>query len=333
MKTANTAAPTEGVGLHVVGAEDHPSSERQNLERRVEELEARVRAGEQRRRAMLHIMSDLAQTNRRLNDQRRAMIHIMGDLRHTTEEIRQREHELREKQEQLVQTAKLATIGELTTGVAHELNDPLNNIGLYIGNVLDSIELKIWDVERMERDLARARQQVAKATEIINHLRTFGRAAPRVREPVEVNEIIKSAVSLFSDQLRLREIELLQEPAEEDPVVMGNPIELEQVLLNLLHNARDAVAEAELKKISVSSRVDQDFVAITVEDSGGGIPPALKERVFDPFFTTKRVGQGTGLGLSIVYGIIQDHGGEIFVDGTTTGARFVIRLPLNTETE
>jgi len=280
---------------------------------------------------MLHIMMDLTETNRRLGDQRRAMIHIMGDLRDTTEEIRRREQELRDKQEQLVQTAKLATIGELTTGVAHELNDPLNNIGLYIGNVLDLMVLETWDSERIELDLGRAKQQVAKATEIINHLRTFGRAAPRQREPVEINGVIESSVSLFSEQFRLREVELVLELAAENPSVLGNPIQLEQVLLNLLNNARDAVAGSDEKRIRVSSRVGQGWVRVMVQDSGPGVPKELEERIFDPFFTTKEVGQGTGLGLSIVYGIVNDHEGQIYLDRTTEGARFVMELPLESK--
>src|ERR1043165_7399619 len=105
------------------------------------------------------------------------MIHIMGDLSETTAEMQRREQELRDKQEQLVQAGKLATLGELTTGIAHELNNPLNNIGLYIGNLLDQIELGMLDKAQLSKDLRGALQQVRKATEIITHLRTFGRLA------------------------------------------------------------------------------------------------------------------------------------------------------------
>jgi C4-dicarboxylate-specific signal transduction histidine kinase len=333
VSAASAAGARLATDLHPVDAEfgKGANDPLRALEERVRELEAHVRAGEQRRRAMIHIMSDLAETNRRLNDQRRAMIHIMGDLRDTTEEIRRRELELREKQEQLVQTAKLATIGELTTGVAHELNNPLNNIGLYIGNVLDLIGLDNWDEARIERDLERAQQQLAKATEIISHLRTFGRAAPKHRVPVEINGIIESSISLFSEQFRLSEIELVLELADEDPRVLGNPIQLEQVLLNLLNNSRDAVAGSDEKRIRVSSGVAEASVFLAVEDSGPGIPGELEERIFDPFFTTKEVGQGTGLGLSIVYGIVKDHDGQIFSDKIASGARFVIQLPLENE--
>src|SRR6478609_1969317 len=129
------------------------------------------------RRALLHILQDVHFSNERLERSRKAMIHIMGSLRETTEEVQRREQELREKQEQLVQAGKLATLGELTTGVAHELNNPLNNIGLFIGNVIDLIELGKGDPQRILRELHSAMQQVHKATEIISHLRTFGRAA------------------------------------------------------------------------------------------------------------------------------------------------------------
>src|SRR5712692_9418430 len=131
------------------------------------------------RRALMHILQDSYQSNLRLENSRKAMIHIMSDLRETTAEVQRREQELREKQEQLVQAGKLATLGELTTGVAHELNNPLNNIGLFIGNAIDLIELGVVDAnpEQILHELSSAMQQVRKATEIISHLRTFGRAA------------------------------------------------------------------------------------------------------------------------------------------------------------
>ena len=144
--------------------------------------ESNRKLGDQRK-AMLHILKDSHRSNLRLEDSRKAMIHIMGDLRETTQEMERREQELRDKQEQLVQAGKLATLGELTTGVAHELNNPLNNIGLYVGNVIDRIQLGELDRERRSHDLEKAMEQVRKATEIISHLRTFGRAAPVTVEP------------------------------------------------------------------------------------------------------------------------------------------------------
>lgn len=341
-------------------------------------LEMRVRQGEERRRAMLHIMGDLNDTNKRLSDQRKAMIHIlsdyekdrsrlarqterldnsrrallhilqdshksnlrlansrkalihiMDDLRKTTAAIERREHELRDKQEQLVQAGKLATLGELTTGVAHELNNPLNNIGLFVGNVIDHIEMGMGDRDWILRELNSAVQQVRKATEIISHLRTFGRAATVSREPLCVHEVITRALSLMSEQLRLRQIEVALELDAADPIVIGNPIQLEQVFINLLTNARDAVAGSPHKRVRIGSTIQSDQVELLFSDTGPGIPPGLEQRIFDPFFTTKEVGAGTGLGLSITYGIIREHQGMISVSNHPgEGAAFLIQLPL-----
>src|SRR3989449_7679691 len=280
------------------------------------------------RRALLHILQDSHQSNLRLESSRKAMIHIMGDLRETTAEMQRREQELRDKQEQLVQAGKLATLGELTTGVAHELNNPLNNIGLFVGNAIDLIELGATDRGQIVRELRRTTQQVHKATEIISHLRTFGRAAPVSREPISLRQVIERALSLMQEQLRLREIKVMVDLGSEDPVVVGNPIQLEQVFINLLTNARDAVADAPHKAIRISGSVGSASVEIAFADTGKGIPAGLERRIFDPFFTTKQVGKGTGLGLSITYGIVKEHGGTISVSSRPgEGATFLLNLP------
>jgi C4-dicarboxylate-specific signal transduction histidine kinase len=276
------------------------------------------------RRAMLHILQDSHDSNLRLEKSRKAMIHIMGDLRETAQE-------LRDKQEQLVQAGKLATLGELTTGVAHELNNPLNNIGLFIGNVLDQIELGRSDVERIKSDLGKATEQVRKATEIITHLRTFGRPAPVALERVDMDEVITRSLSLVAEQLRTRAIEVSVERIG-DLQVLGNAIQLEQVFINLLTNARDALGDAERREVAITAVEAGETVKISVADSGAGIPPEISQRIFDPFFTTKEVGGGTGLGLSITYSIVKEHGGQIWVDGRPgTGAVFHIELPLARE--
>jgi len=281
------------------------------------------------RRAVLHILQDSHKDKLRLEASRKAMIHIMGNLRETTAEVQGREQELRDKQEQLVQAGKLATLGELTTGVAHELNNPLNNIGLFVGNAVDLIELGVTDKGQTVRELRHAMQQVGKATEIISHLRTFGRAAPVSREPISLRNVIERALSLMQEQLRLRQIEVTVELGSEEPVVVGNPIQLEQVFINLLTNARDAVADSPRKAIRISGSVGSAAVEVAFSDTGHGIPPGLERRIFDPFVTTKEVGKGTGLGLSITYGIVKEHGGTIsVVSRPGEGATFLIQLPL-----
>ena len=280
------------------------------------------------RRAVLHILQDAQQSNLRLEQSRKAMIHIMSDLHETTTQIQRRERELRDKQEQLVQAGKLATLGELTTGVAHELNNPLNNMGLFIGNVIDLMLLGSGDKERILHDLNSAMQQVQKATEIISHLRTFGRAASVSREPVAINQVIERSLSLMQEQLRLRQIGVRLELSPQHPIVTGSAIQLEQVFINLLTNARDALADASHKLITISSAIRSEWVDVTVSDTGPGIPEELEQRIFDPFFTTKAVGKGTGLGLSITYGIVKDHGGTIsLVKKAGPGATFLVQLP------
>src|SRR5438128_8828989 len=295
----------------------------------VETLERRLRKGDEQRRAMLHIMGDLNESNKRLTNHRKAMlhiladyeedrrrlsrqterldnsrrallhllqgshkdklrleasrkamIHIMGDLRETTAEMQRREQELHDKQEQLVQAGKLATLGELTTGVAHELNNPLNNTGLFVGNAIDLLELGVGNKDQIVGELHRAMQQVCKATEIISHLRTFGRAAPVSREPIFLRQVIERALSLVQEQLRLREVEVTVDLGPEEPVVLGNPIQLEQVFINLLTNARDAVAEAPRKAIRISGSTGSGAVEVSLADSGHGIPPGLERRIF-----------------------------------------------------
>src|SRR2546430_3709192 len=135
-------------------------------------------------------------------------------------------------------------------------------------------------------------------------------------------------------QLRLREIKVTVELSSEEPVVLGNPIQLEQVFVNLLTNARDAMADSPRKAIRISTSAGSADVEVVVRDTGHGIPPGLEQRIFDPFFTTKDVGKGTGLGLSITYGIIKEHGGAISVASTPgEGATFLIQLPLPADKE
>jgi C4-dicarboxylate-specific signal transduction histidine kinase len=303
--------------------------DRSRLEKQTERLD-------NSRRALMHILQDSQQSNLRLENSRKAMIHIMSDLKETTAEVQRREQELREKQEQLVQAGKLAILGELTTGVAHELNNPLNNIGLFVGNAIDLIELGMadTDAERILQELHSAMQQVRKATEIISHLRTFGRAASVSREPVVINQVVVRAISLMREQLRLRQIEVDVQFPEEDLVVIGNAIQLEQVFINLLTNARDAMVSSPRKVITIAGTTMERMVNVTVYDTGPGIAANLEQRIFDPFFTTKEVGAGTGLGLSITYGIIKEHQGTITVENRPgAGANFSIQLPLHMDEE
>jgi len=200
--------------------------------------------------------------------------------------------------------------------------------------VIDRIQMGELTAESAREDLEKAMEQVLKATEIISHLRTFGRAAPVTLGPVDVDEVIERALSLMQEQLRLRAIEVELDLCPDELVVHGNPIQLEQIFINLLTNARDALEEApaERKKLRIASSLGSKQIRIVFADRGPGILPELAQRVFDPFFTTKEVGAGTGLGLSITYSIVKEHGGEISLGKTPGGgATFTIELPVSAD--
>jgi PAS domain S-box-containing protein len=247
---------------------------------------------------------------------------------HLLQETERREQELRDKQTQLIQTAKLASIGELATGIAHELNNPLNNIGLFVGNAMDSLQLdKPKDI--VLTGLRSALQQIQRGASIINHLRAFGRTASVQMETLSINDVVQVGLSLMQEQLRLRNIEVVLDLSPQQPMVLGNQTQLEQVFVNLLGNARDALTDAPTKTIMIRTSMRPTAVEISVQDSGSGIPLDVQARIFDPFFTTKPVGEGTGLGLSITYGIIKEHKGTITLESPPgAGAAFIVQLPL-----
>jgi PAS domain S-box-containing protein len=251
------------------------------------------------------------------------------DIRRLLEESIEQQHQLKEKQAQLVQSSKLASIGELATGIAHEINNPLNNINLFVGNVLDQIEHGECRADFVARNLRNAVEQVKRAATIIDHLRSFARVASVHYEPASLNYIVEVALSFMSEQLRLHSVTVDLQLCEADPVIMANRIQLEQVLINLITNARDAMDASPLKTLTLTTGVEGDQAKIRVEDVGMGIPPEMIVRIFDPFFTTKPVGKGTGLGLSISYGIVKEHRGTIEVNSTPgVGSTFIVTLPV-----
>jgi histidine kinase len=181
---------------------------------------------------------------------------------------------------------------------------------------------------------------VDRATKIINHMRQFGRQSDVTLEKVQVNSVLERALEILGQQLKVRGIEVAWDLAPDLPLVLADPDRLEQVFINLLINARDAIDEKgqcqahqkEAKKITLKTRADDRVITVEVADTGSGIPPSMLERIFEPFFTTKKVGQGTGLGLSISYGIIKDCKGSIrAVSKENEGTSFIIKFPIARE--
>ncbi len=246
-----------------------------------------------------------------------------------------------EAEQQLIQASKMATLGEMATGVAHELNQPLAVIKtasrFFIRKIArkEKIEDEILSTMAAEIDT-----YVDRATKIINHMRQFGRQSDVTLEKVQVNSVLERALEILGQQLKVRGIEVLWDLAPDLPLVLADPDRLEQVFINLLINARDAIDEkwqsqpqpAGEKRITLRTSADDKFIIVEVIDTGPGIPESMLDRIFEPFFTTKKVGQGTGLGLSISYGIIKDCKGSIrAVSVKNEGAGFIIKFPIARE--
>jgi histidine kinase len=251
----------------------------------------------------------------------------------TTSDITQR----LEAERKLIQAGKMATMGEMATGVAHELNQPMSVIKMASSFFIKKMEKG----EHLQDDtlgvmLKKIDSNVDRATRIIEHMRQFARKSDLRLEKVQLNEILVRSFEIFSQQLRLRDIEVRWELDPDLPQVMADASRLEQVFINLLINARDAIEEKWAgrepgtgeKLITLRTSRRDRTVVCEVRDTGMGIPQALAEKIFELFFTTKEVGKGTGLGLSISYGIIQECGGTIRVDpGPGRGAWFILEFP------
>ena len=238
-----------------------------------------------------------------------------------------------QRQMQLEQSTKLATLGEMAAGIAHELNQPLNAIKLTALNLLRIHGAnKDKAVAQMPAKLEQIAAQVDRAAIITDHMRQSARQAGEEEAVAVLSEVVANSYLLVESGFRLEGIEFRAELAADLPVCRIHPVRLEQVLLNLLTNARDAFVERDVAKDRRWIRVatvttDENSVTLEVEDSAGGIPTEIIDRVFDPFYTTKDVGKGTGLGLSISYGILNDAGGRLSVTNTPKGARFRLVLP------
>jgi PAS domain S-box-containing protein len=240
-----------------------------------------------------------------------------------------------EKDAQLFQATKMKTLGEMSAGIAHELTQPLNAIK--IGN--DFLRRMIQDGRRLgnadiERVTASVTGQVQRASDIINRLREFGRKPDFKKEPVDLNAIINHVVQIVGQQLILNNIRVVFDLERTIAPVLANANRLEQVIFNLVNNARDAILqlpeEARPKServIKLSTYEDGYEVVCAVEDSGIGIPDTVREKIFEPFYTTKEVGKGMGLGLAISYGIVRDYDGSVEVTGRAEGGTcFKIRF-------
>ncbi len=234
--------------------------------------------------------------------------------------------ELERREEFLLQSQKLRAVGSLTAGIAHEVNNPLNNIMLTAAVLQEDFDvMAASDQQELIEDIV---EQSERACKIVRNLLDFARESEIRTESLEIAEVVDAAIDLAANQLKLSGVEVVREIEDDLPQVNGDPQYLSQVFLNLILNAIDAMPHGGTLTLSSDRSLDTGCVAVHVTDTGTGMSPETVRSIFDPFFTTKPSGSGTGLGLSVSLGIIEKHGGEITVASTVgEGSTFTVVIP------
>ena len=235
--------------------------------------------------------------------------------------------EKKQMQERLIRSERLSAIGELISGVAHELNNPLTSVVGYSQMFVNEIK-----DDKLKKNAETIAMEALRASRIVGNLLTFARKQEPKKEMVSLNEIIKRTIELRAYELTVNNIQVIQNLDSTLPLMLLDPHKMQQVFLNLINNAEQAMTEANKKgTLSITTHKEGDRVRIQFSDDGPGISRTHLSRIFEPFFTTKGEGKGTGLGLSISYGIVKEHGGEIWAESEAgNGASLFIELPILT---
>lgn len=280
-----------------------------------------------------------------------------GDLENKVVALEQANQNVQQAQNQLIQSAKLASIGQLVAGVAHELNNPIgfiysnmqhlreytNGLTAMVSELSQKVESadkikKKYDFDFIAKDLpkliASCEEGARRTKDIVNGLRTFSRSSDKDHKKFSIPDCLDSTLDLLIGATKKDSVKLTKKYAEFIPLMEGNPNQISQVFMNILSNAYQAVSAKGLVEITVDYDSIKEQIFVKIKDNGSGIAPEHLTQIFDPFFTTKDVGQGTGLGLSISYGIIKSHGGEILVQSEPgQGTEFTIELPARPATK
>jgi two-component system NtrC family sensor kinase len=250
--------------------------------------------------------------------------------RHLTRQIDRANEQRDELSRNLLRSAKLASLGELSSGLAHEINNPLAIMSVEQTNIADvvgALEIEPAAKDEVLQSVERCQKQIERCGNITAKMLQFGRAGEARLRPTEIGPRLDEIVALLQKQAQVRNVSMKVEVERDLPPVVLDPTELQQVIVNLINNSLYAISNG--GSIRVSARREDSNVVVTVSDTGCGIPPELLDRVFQPFFTTKPVSQGTGLGLSVCYGIVQNWGGTMEARSRVgAGTEMIIRLPM-----
>ena len=254
-----------------------------------------------------------------------AFNNMTGNVQQSRAQLEKTVETLKTTQHQLIQSEKLSAVGEFVAGVAHELNNPLAAV-MGFAELLRDAGVN----SQYKRQLDLIYKAAQRCQKIVQSLLSFARRQQVERKPLSANELVEAVLEIVAYPLRTSNIELVLALDPQLPMVMADGHQIQQVFLNIINNARQAMEGRQTSgKISITSTASQNSIRVTFKDSGPGISAENLRRIFDPFFTTKEVGKGTGLGLSLCYGIIKEHGGNIYAESQPgDGATFVIELPI-----
>ncbi len=260
-----------------------------------------------------------------VRDRTRALSRTNNELSHEVEERKQAEQKLKQTQAELIQTAKLAVLGQMAATLSHEMNQPLAAMRTYANNALRFLELSRSD--DAVSTLGRITAMVDRMAELSGALLSFSRRPGTEKRVVTLCEVLEEALILVRPRAQKAGVLLAVADDIGDIAVLGGRIRLSQIVVNLVNNAIDALKETEKPEVRIDAYREGAQAVLTISDNGPGIPDALRERIFEPFFTTKPQGEGVGVGLSIVYNIVQDFGGSIkLAEGQASGCTFEVRL-------
>jgi two-component system NtrC family sensor kinase len=246
------------------------------------------------------------------------------------QELQERIEAQRLAENRLIRSARLAAVGEMAASVAHELNNPLTTVIGFVELILHDLSL---DAPQRE-DLQLVLKEAQRTRGVVRRLLDFSRPTENIHESTDMNDLVVDTLALVQHQARASNIEITLELDRDLPMIIVDPNQIKQVLLNLFHNAILAMPTGGVITLKTSRvmRESQNWLSVIVSDTGEGIAPDNMERIFEPFFTTRPPGSGTGLGLSVSYGIISDHGGTIEVDSSLgKGSCFTVYLPFEQE--
>jgi histidine kinase len=239
-----------------------------------------------------------------------------------------------QKDIELLQIARHASLAEITTGIAHELAQPLTGIKGIAQNMIDDINLNEFDAIHGVSDLTKLSSLVDRSSSIIDHIRTFTRKRNLYFQPVDLNASILNAIELINNQIKNSNIDLIFILDDSAPKIYGDNLSLEQLFINLILNSKDAILTkkeiyADFKGIiKITTTSHDNKIKLTIEDNGSGIPKDLIPKIWTPFFTTKRKGKGTGIGLSLSHRIIEEHNANVSIDSSGEGTVFTILFPV-----